>query len=285
MVGRIRRAVVCRPETAGWPRGSRWQSLGYFHTPNAELAKAQHHHLVEALTEGGAEVLELGVDEGLSLDAVYTHDASFPTDRGMILMSMGKRSRRAEPLVHRKFFARHDIPVLGEIEPPGLAEGGDLVWLDERTVLAGEGYRTNASGIEQLKTLLAPLDVEVVTAPLPFGPGPDACLHLMSLISMLDDRVALVDLPWLSVATVSLLEDRGIDLLPIDDNERDSLACNVLALGEGKLLSIAENPSTNRRLEEAGFSVATFPGSEICANGSGGPTCLTRPVLRSGASA
>lgn len=280
MVGPIRRVLVCGPDSAGWAGGASWQGLGYFHPPRPRDAQSQHDELVSALTTAGAEVLELPREDGLALDSVYAHDASFPTDQGMILMRMGKRARQREPSVHRTLFERQEIPVLGAIESPGLAEAGDLVWLDHETVLAGEGYRTNAAGIAQLAALLAPLNVEVITAPLPFGPGPDACLHLMSLLSMVDERVALVDLPWLSVTTVSELEDRGFDLIPIDDAERDSLACNVLALGQGKLLSLAENSATNRRLAEAGFSVTTFPGSEICLNGSGGPTCLTRPVLR-----
>jgi N-dimethylarginine dimethylaminohydrolase len=131
-----------------------------------------------------------------------------------------------------------------------------------------------------MRTLLAPKGVEVLSAPLPYGPGPAACLHLMSLISLLDERTALVDLPWLAVETVELLKGRGFSLVEIDYSERDTLACNVLALGEKRLLAIEENRKTNERLRQAGFDVRTFAGSEICINGSGGPTCLTRPLLR-----
>jgi N-dimethylarginine dimethylaminohydrolase len=156
-----------------------------------------------------------------------------------------------------------------------------MVWLDPTTLLVGQGYRTNASGIEQMRALLAPNGVEVLSAPLPYGPGPSACLHLMSLISLLDEQTALVDLPWMAVETVELLKSRGYEFIPIDDSERDTLACNVLALGGKRLLAIEENGKTNERLRHAGFDVRTFPGSEICINGSGGPTCLTRPLLRS----
>ena len=219
--------------------------------------------------------------DGLSLDAVYAHDASFPTDHGMILMHMGKASRRGEADAHQAFFEANGIPVLGRVEPPGLTEGGDMVWLDASTLLMGEGYRTNASGIEQVRALLAPHGVDVVGSPLPYGPGPDACLHLMSLMSVLDERVMLVDLEWLAVPTVTLLQSKGFELVPIVAEERDRLACNVLALGDRRLVAIEENEATNRRLEAAGFEVTTFPGEEICRNGSGGPTCLTRPLVRS----
>jgi N-dimethylarginine dimethylaminohydrolase len=149
-----------------------------------------------------------------------------------------------------------------------------------KTLLIGHGYRTNATGIAQLRVLLAPRGIEVLSAPLPHGPGPSACLHLMSLISLLDEQTALVDLPWLAVETVELLKSRGYHFIEIDPSERDTLACNVLALGGKRLLAIEENHKTNARLRQAGFDLRTFPGTELCINGSGGPTCLTRPLLR-----
>jgi len=131
-----------------------------------------------------------------------------------------------------------------------------------------------------VRALLAPNGVEVLSAPLPYGSGPSACLHLMSLISLLDERTAVVDLPWLAVETVELLRARDFNFVEIDYPERDTLACNVLALGEKKLLAIDKNRRTNDCLRQAGFDVRTFPGSELCINGNGGPTCLTRPLLR-----
>ena len=97
---------------------------------------------------------------------------------------------------------------------------------------------------------------------------------------MLDEQTILVDLPWLSVETVELLSARGFQLIEIDYAERNSLACNVLSLGKKRLIALEENTGTNRRMREAGFDVRTFLGSELCINGSGGPTCLTRPLLR-----
>ena len=169
---------------------------------------------------------------------------------------------------------------LAAITAPGATEAGDILWLDAHTLLIGHGYRTNAGGIQQMRDLLAPHNVEVISAPLPYGPGPSACLHLMSLISLLDEKTAIVDLPWLAVETIELLNSRGYRFIEIDYSERDTLACNVLALGNRSLLAIEENKKTNDRLRAAGFEVRTFPGSELCINGSGGPTCLTRPLLR-----
>jgi N-dimethylarginine dimethylaminohydrolase len=225
-------------------------------------------------------VIDLPPASDISLDAVYAHDASLATDFGLIVMRPGKENRVAEGRHHESFCMRVGIPTHGTIVAPGTTEAGDILWLDSKTLLVGRGYRTNASGIEQMRALLAPHEVEVISAPLPYGHGPSECLHLMSLISLLDGHTALVDLPWLAVETVELLKARGFGFIEIDDSERDTLACNVLSLGEKRLLAIEENRKTNDRLRQAGFDVRTFPGSELCINGSGGPTCLTRPLLR-----
>ena len=283
MTGTLLRVMVCPPRHAGWDRPERvvrWRDLGFQHAPAFPEAESQHDALCRRLEEAGAEVLCLPPSDSLSLDAVYTHDASLPTDHGLILMNPGKENRVAEAQAHANFCAQLGISVIGDIRPPGTSEAGDMVWLDSRTLLIGCGYRTNAAGIVQMRSLLAPQGVEVLAAPLPYGSGPSACLHLMSLMSMLDDETVLVDLPWLAVETVELLNARRFRLLEIESCERNSLACNVLSLGEKRLIALEENARTNQRLRDAGFDVRTFPGSEICINGAGGPTCLTRPLLR-----
>ena len=283
MTGELLRVMVCPPRHAGWDRPERapaWRDLGFQHVPDFPAAQAQHDALCGLLKEAGAEVVCLPPGDSLTLDAVYTHDASLPTDHGLILMNPGKRNRVAEAQAHAKFCVQLGIPILGEIRVPGNSEAGDMVWLDSRTLLIGCGYRTNQAGISQMRELLGPKGVEVLSAPLPYGAGPAACLHLMSLMSMLDEQTVLVDLPWLAVETVELLKSRGLRLIEIEYAERDSLACNVLALGRKRVIALSENAATNQTLRGAGFDVRTFAGSELCINGSGGPTCLTRPLLR-----
>jgi N-dimethylarginine dimethylaminohydrolase len=283
MVAPLQRVMVCSPRTAGWnllEPVAHWRDLGFHHVPKFAEAQAQHEVLCRELEAAGAEVIELPPAPDLSLDAVYTHDASLITDFGLIAMRPGKSNRVTEGRHHASFAAQMGIVSLAKITEPGTTEAGDIVWLDPKTLLVGHGYRTNAAGIAQLRDLLAPKGVRVLSAPLPYGPGPSACLHLMSLISLLDEQTAVVDLPWLAVETVELLTGRGFRLVEIDSSERDTLACNVLALGGKCLLAIEENRKTNARLRDAGFDVRTFQGSEVCINGSGGPTCLTRPLLR-----
>jgi arginine deiminase len=283
MVGALKRVLVCSPRTTCWhqpERAARWRELGFVHPPNFEKAQSQHEALCRELQIAGAEVEEMPPAIELSLDAVYTHDASLPTDFGLILMRPGKANRVPEGKHHGSFCQILGIPMLAKITAPATAEAGDMVWLDAKTLLIGRGYRTNAQGIQQMCALLKSRGVEVLSAPLPHGSGPSACLHLMSLISLLDEKTALVDLPGLAVETLELLKGRGYHFIEIDYSERETLACNVLSLGDKRLLALEENAKTNEKLRAAGFDVRTFPGSELCINGSGGPTCLTRPLLR-----
>jgi N-dimethylarginine dimethylaminohydrolase len=282
MTGELRRVMVCPPGNAGWnsSKAGSWRELGFQHAPDFAAAQRQHEILCRLLEDAGAEVVRLPPTESLTLDAVYAHDASLATDYGLVLMNPGKASRVAEAQAHADFCVGLGIPVFDEIRSPGTVESGDMVWLDSQTMLIGSGFRTNKAGIDQMRMLLAPKNVEVLSAPLPYGPGPSVCLHLMSLMSMLDEKTILVDLPWLAVETVELLKAREFRLVEIEYSERETLACNVLALGRKRLIAIEENVKTNRRMRDAGFDVRTFPGSEICINGAGGPTCLTRPLLR-----
>jgi N-dimethylarginine dimethylaminohydrolase len=284
MVGALRKVLVCSPEVAGWTspeRVAQCHDLGFPRPPVVSVAQAQHRALCRILEKAGTEVVYLPASPSLTLDAVYTHDASLATDFGLIAMYPGKANRVPEAAHHRDFCQGLGIPTLGEIEPPGNTEAGDMLWIDAHTLLVGHGYRSNPAGIAQMRDLLKPHGVEVLTAPLPYGPGPSACLHLMSLVSLLAEETAVVDLPWLAVETVELLKARGYSFIEIDYSERDTLAVNVLSLGQRRLVAIEENKKTNQRLRDAGFEVDSFPGSEICINGAGGPTCLTRPLLRS----
>src|SRR5437588_1299422 len=172
-------------------------------------------------------------------------------------MSPWTKHRVAEAQAHADFCGELGMPVLGEIRAPGVSESGDIVWLDSRTLLVGDGYRTNKVGIGQMRSLLSSKDVEVLSAPLPYGPGPSVCLHLMSLMSMLDEQTVLVDLPWLAVETVELLKSRSLRLIAIEYAERDSLACNVLSLGGKRVIALSQNAVTNQKLRDAGFDVRT----------------------------
>jgi N-dimethylarginine dimethylaminohydrolase len=282
VVSALKRVLVCPPRSAGWAdiqRAGEWQKLGFLHAPDFESAERQHRQMADRLADAGCQVL-LMEGSGLSMDSVYVHDASLVTDWGAVCLGMGKPERSGEPAAHAAWYRAATIPILGEIRPPGTVEAGDVLWLGEKILLVGRGYRTNVEGINQLRSILEPYGIDVFAAPLPHASGPQTCLHLMSLISLLDNRTALADPSWLAVETMELLKQLDYRLIGIDQSERDTLACNVLSLGGGRLLALEENPRTNSRLSSEGFDVRTFAGSEVGINGGGGPTCLTRPILR-----
>jgi N-dimethylarginine dimethylaminohydrolase len=163
------------------------------------------------------------------------------------------------------------------IEAPATVDGGDLLLLDDRTLLVGRGYRTNAAGVEALRVGLPELDVRSFDLAHHHGPG--EVLHLLSFISPVAPDLALVYPPLVPVALMELLAERGIGLVEVPEAEYDRLACNVLALAPRVVLATAGNDETRRRLEDAGVEVLTYAAEEL-SKGDGGPTCLTCPLLR-----
>jgi N-dimethylarginine dimethylaminohydrolase len=259
---------------------STWKSLNYLGEPDFETAVNQYRKFREHLEATGAEVLPMPPSEGLSPDSLYCRDAAIATDHGMILCRMGKEARRGEPGDHKAFYDTLGVPVLGCIEAPGTLEGGDVAWLDPHTLAVGHTYRTNASGIEQVKALLNPFGITVITAELPHFRGPSDVFHLMSILSPVDRDLAVVYSPLMPIGFRTGLLERGFELIEVPEAEFDSLGCNVLALGPRQCLMAEGNPQTEAALRAAGATVSTYAGSEISLKGGGGPTCLTRPYRR-----
>jgi N-dimethylarginine dimethylaminohydrolase len=278
MVAPLRRVLVRRPDEAfGGADPARWH---YTARPDLEAARREHDTLVELLRNAGAEVIAHPEPQPDRADAIFVFDPALITDRGAVLLRMGKPLRRGEEGVLGRRLAEVGVPILGALQGEATAEGGDLLWLDRHTLAAGQGFRTNAEGLRQLREILAPLGVEVVPVELPYFGGPEACLHLLSLISLVDQDLAVVYLPLLPVPFWRLLRERGIRLIAVPEDEFATQAPNVLALSPRKLLMLEGNPITRKRLEEAGCEVLTYRGREVSLKAEGGPTCLTRPVLR-----
>jgi len=284
MVDPIRRVLMKHPREAYQNQNSlndKSPQLNYYGVPNYNKALADYESFTELLTSFGAEVHFLPSDDSTSPDSVYTHDPCVISNGGIILCNMGKEARLSEPDAVKDYFESIDIPILGQIEAPGTLEGGDIVWLNERIAAVGEGYRSNAEGIRQFKALLGNLVDEVISVPLPHWAGPGDCLHLMSNISPIDHDLYLVYSRLLPVPFRKYLLHRQIQLIEVPDKEYDSMGCNVLALAPRKVIMIEGNPITRQLLEREGVEIHTYDGSEISLKGAGGPTCLTRPFLRS----
>jgi len=257
-----------------------WQALGYQSPPAFERAVSQYDGFVELLQQEVPMVEFLPRDRETSLDSIYAYDPVVITPGGAILCRMAKALRAPESARTAAYLQSTGMPILGQIEPPGTLEAGDVVWLDGRTVAVGRGYRTNDDGIGQLRQLLKPWVSEVIVVPLPHWQGPGACLHLMALISLIDVDLAVTYSRLLPVFMREWLIAHGYTLLDVPDDEHRTLACNVLTLSPRRCMIVAGNPATRGLLENAGAAVIEYDGSEISLKGTGGPTCLTRPLLR-----
>jgi dimethylargininase len=274
MTAPLRRVLVRPPGTDF----SRWREYGWRAEPDAQRIAAEHEGLRATLEAAGAEVVVARTVVDGNLDAVYVYDPAIVADSGAILLRPGKESRREEVTAMRTDFEAAGIPIAAELTAPAIAEGGDTLWLDETTLVVGLGYRTNEAGAAQLADALPA--VHVVAVDLPHHHGREEVMHLMSLVSPLDEDLALVYLPLMPVRLVELLEQRGIQFVEVPDEEFESMGCNVLALGRRLALALDGNPETKRRMEAAGVAVRMYAGEELSRKGDGGPTCLTRPLLR-----
>ena len=258
-----------------------WKALGYTEEPDLGRAAAEYDRFADILRGFVPDVHFLPADARAGLDSIYVRDAACVTGKGVILCRMGKLLRGGEPRVIGDFCAREGWPVLGAVREPGTLEGGDVVWLDERTAAVGHGYRTNAEGIRQFREIVAGEGCEVIEVPLPHWDGPGDVLHLMSMLSPVAERTLFVYSRLLPVPFRKRLLEMGFALLEVPDEEYATMATNVLAVAPGKCVALAGNPRTIEVLNKAGIEVWTYEGDEISRKGAGGPTCLTRPLLRS----
>jgi N-dimethylarginine dimethylaminohydrolase len=278
MVAPLRRVLVRRPDAAfGAADPERWH---YTARPDLAAAQAEHDALVATLRQAGAEVIYHDAPQLDRADAIFVFDPVLMTDAGAIILRMGKDLRRGEEAAMAERLVQLDIPIVATLGGDARAEGGDMFWLDEQTLAIGIGFRTNAVGVRQIADAIAPLGARVLPVDLPYYTGPAACLHLLSLISVVDHDLAVVYPPLMAVSLWQELQRRGFRLVECPEREFATMGTNVLALAPGECLMLEGNSITQQRLRAAGCEVQTYRGNEISLKAEGGPTCLTRPLLR-----
>ena len=284
MVGELKTVLMKHPEKAYKNEASlnsQWSDLNYLEQPNLSKSIVDYNYFVNLVSKTGTTVEFLPESDKTGLDSLYTHDPAVVTNRGVILCNMGKDARKGESGAVEDYCNQNGLPILGKITPPGTLEGGDVLWIDEKTVAVGEGYRTNSEGIRQFHELLSDGVDEVIPVPLPHWTGPTDCLHLLSNVSPVDHDLYVVYSPLITVPFRNYLLKRGIQLIEVPEEEYSTLGCNILALAPRKVIMVDGNPKVRSTLEKEGVEVSVFDGSEICLKGAGGPTCLTRPIYRS----
>lgn len=281
--GRLRTLFIKNVESAFVDDKSlsrEWKELNFLSKPDFEQSKKEYGDFLKLLKTNDAEISFFPFDKSVTIDSIYCRDAALATDAGMIICSMGKSGRVNEPAAEKRAFEKSGLRILGEIKSPGTLEGGDVAWIDHKTLAVGNTYRTNDEGIRQLSALMEPLGVEVITVPLPHYRGPSDVFHLMSILSPVDRDLAVIYSPLMPIQFRNELIRRGYKFVEVPDDEFDSMGCNVLAIAPRQCLMVKGNPKTKSLLEDAGCTVFEYAGENISVKGGGGPTCLTRPVLR-----
>jgi N-dimethylarginine dimethylaminohydrolase len=279
MVAPLKRVLVKSPaETER--EAQAWREFGYYQPIDVARARREHEQFVELIVEAGAHVHYAQDPQAERLDSIFVFDPAIVTNEGAIICNMGKELRRGEPHTMAKELLALGVPILATIHGDGTLEGGDTLWLDEHTLVVGRTYRTNAEGIRQLRHALDGI-ANVIEVALPHWRGQGEILHLLSLISPINEKLAVVYAPLMPIPFVELLQARGIELLEIPDSEFKTQASNILTIAPNRVIMLKGNPITAQRLRERGVEVWEYEGQELSFNRDGGPTCLTRPVWRS----
>jgi N-dimethylarginine dimethylaminohydrolase len=257
-----------------------WETLQYLSKPNFKKSLEEYATFQTFFREKNISTCFFPINRKTKIDSIYSRDASIATDFGIIICNMGKQGRIHEPYAQLEAYKMNNVNILGEIKFPGTLEGGDVAWLDQKTLAVGHTYRTNEEGISQLEGLLQPKGIEIIVVELPHYKGKSDVFHLMSILSPVDKNLAVVYSPLMPIKFRNELLERGFQLIEVPEQEFDSMGCNVLAIAPRDCLMVAGNPITRKLLEDAGASVHIYEGNEISVKGGGGPTCLTRPIDR-----
>lgn len=256
-----------------------WHQLRFHSKPDFAGAATEYATFMRHLLDTGACVIDMPAGDSLTLDSIYVRDALLVSPKGLILCHMGRKTRRGESALNASILKQTGEKICGKIKAPGTLEGGDFIWLNEKACAVGLGPRTNEEGIKQLHALLG-CDVDLHVVKLPEPAHPDDVFHLMSMISPLDEDLALIYRPLMPDSFIEWLQRRGIKFVEVPSGEFIPMGCNVLATGPRSVLMLDRLPETKARMEAAGCTVQTYTGDEISRKGEGGPTCLTRPLVR-----
>ena len=284
MVDPIKKILLNHPKNAFFNQNkinSEFKELNFFDAPDYYESLHEYEAFIDILKSYNIELYFLDENNSTTIDSIYAHDPFIISNDGAIICNMGKKNRVSEIKNVKIFLKNNGIPILGEIYTPGKLEGGDIVWIDSHNIAVGIGYRSNIEGVKQLREILSGSVKNIFPVPLPHWNGPNDCLHLMSNLSPIDSNLFLVYSRLLPVQFIQYLKEKNIQLIEVPDEEYETMACNVLAISPRQVIMLEGNPITKRLLEKENVMVHTYKGSEISLKGAGGPTCLTKPFLRS----
>jgi N-dimethylarginine dimethylaminohydrolase len=283
MVSQLKKVLMKRPQN--FMSKVDLQKWNYTSPLDQDILYENYNEFYKIIKNSGAEIVDLKLtNENEELcDSIFTHDPSLVLNDGAIILNMGKNLRKKETEEHTNFYNEEKIPIIGKVINTGTVEGGDCLWINNKTLIIGESYRTNKDGINQLNNILNFHNVKLIPIKLPQYNSGDSCFHLMSLISMLDHNLAIGCLSLLPENVINILKNQNIELIEIPEDEyfnSKTLSVNILALSPRNLVAMKDYPKTIELLIKSGCKINLFSGNELCIKAEGGATCLTRPIWR-----
>jgi N-dimethylarginine dimethylaminohydrolase len=272
--GKLRKVLLCAPDYFEELPISEiaLSSIDSGDKVDRALSKKMHGELADALRSADIELLWETPGEGHRWQ-VYTRDFGINTPAGALIGKFKYEQRWGDEEYAIEALTKAGVDIAGHVSV-GAVEGGDTWMLDETTLVIGSGNRSTLRGIEQAAEILKPHGIEV--RPVEFLAKWN---HLDMIFSVVAEKLCLYSPDGLPVGYSKLLKDRGWRMLEVPLEEVMKTGCNVLALGDGKVLSFEENPVVNQMLKAEGFEILAPPLREFTKMG-GGPHCLTFELQR-----
>lgn len=273
--GRLRDVLLCSPENFRWlPTSSISKAtLASGAKFDRQLAMKQHREMVQAYEAGGVTVHYLPTDEALAYQ-VFARDSSFMTPWGAVVTQMHQWWRRGEYAPVIKFYQSNDIPIYNMVTAAAM-EGGDFDIIEPGAVLIGYcGERTEEPAARQISRWLEKEGWEVRLAPIA-----EHYVHIDLMVCMLAHKLCAVCLETTDDAIVDWLRAKKIEIVPVSYRDTMALGCNVMALGDDKVISTAQSKDLNARLRALGFTVYDTDVSMFTLGG-GGVHCMAQALCR-----
>ncbi|MFS0862791.1 dimethylarginine dimethylaminohydrolase family protein [Fredinandcohnia sp. 179-A 10B2 NHS] len=152
---------------ADYIKGTRPEDLQDNPKADLDILQSQHSHLVKALQDEGVEIVYLEGQTYNWPERVFTRDLGLVIPGGVILSRLALYIRYGETPLLAKTLSNLGAPLLGCIQGNGFVEGGSFTMLDEKTAIIGRSERVNSIGIEQLRFILTLQEIDLITVDLP----------------------------------------------------------------------------------------------------------------------
>lgn len=269
--GVLKRVLLSKPQ---YLKAAPINEIARKWAPELDVEKMLYEHaqVVQAYHDAGIATEFLAPDAKRP-NSVFARDFGGCVKEGCILGRFREPLRYEEHTDYAAKMKELGIPAIVEVKE-GLFEGGDFMFLNEKTIALGMFARTDAKGFAEIQAGLAPYGYEVIPVP-----GPAAYLHLDMCFNLVDDHLAVGYIDGLPNEFRTRLAKMGIEVIPVPEEAIFAHGCNLQALGNHRVLSLARNANVNEELEKRGMTVIELPVTEILKAG-GGPHCMTFPLER-----